>query len=142
MTRSAGIGLPDEFNDLADRENDVQFQKRFTEYLGTRYAPQILQEAGKTISDADRQRVQQIVGEIALLNDPAATAARLRDLHEFIVIAGRKNMETAMLNLAENGGSLDLPPLTPEEEERYNQLVAQYKPKRSSAKKDEDSDDE
>ena len=51
-------------------------------------------------------------------------------------------METAMLNLAQNGGSLDLPPLTPEEEERYNQLVAQYKPKRSSAKKDQDSDDE
>ena len=142
LTRSAGIGLPDEFNDLANKENDVQFQRRFSEYLGTRYAPQILQEAGKTISDADRQRVQQIVGEIALLNDPAATAARLRDLHEFIVIAGRKNMETAMLNLAENGGSLDLPPLTPEEEELYNQLVAKYKPTRSSAKKDEDSDDE
>lgn len=127
LSRAAGVGLPNEFSDLSRLETDVQFQKRFTEYLATRYAPEILQEAGKTISDADRQRVQQIVGEISALTDPTTTAARMRDLHEFIVLAGRRNMETAIVNLSRVGGTLEAPNLSKEEEQRYKQLVARYK---------------
>ena len=127
LGRSFGIGLADDFADLSRLETDTQYQKRFSEYLATRYAPQILQEAGKTISDADRQRVQAIVGEISMFTDPTTTAARMRDLHEFIILAGRKNMETAIVNLGRVGGSVQAPPLSEEEERRYNQLVAQYR---------------
>ena len=136
-----GFGLPDDFDEISKLEDDVAYQKRFTEYLATRYAPQILQEAGKTISDADRQRVQAIVGEIGKLKSPAGVAARMRELHEFIVLAGRKNMETAMVNLSRVGGSLEAGNLSPEEEQRYNQLVARYKitsaPKQQDKKEDE-----
>ena len=141
FAQAIGIGLPDDFDEISKLEDDVAYQKRFTEYLATRYAPQILQEAGKTISDADRQRVQAIVGEIGKLKSPAGVAARMRELHEFIVLAGRKNMETAMVNLSRVGGSLESGNLSPDEERRYNQLVARYKiasaPKQQEKKEDE-----
>lgn len=126
LGRSFGVGLSDNFSDLSRLETDTQYQKRFSEYLATRYAPEILQEAGKTISDADRQRVQAIVGEISLFTDPSTTAAKMRDLHEFIILAGRKNMETAIVNLGRIGGTVQAPPLSEEEDRRYRQLVAQY----------------
>ena len=126
LGRSFGVGLSDNFSDLSRLETDTQYQKRFSEYLATRYAPEILQEAGKTISDADRQRVQAIVGEISLFTDPSTTAAKMRDLHEFIILAGRKNMETAIVNLGRVGGTVQAPPLSEEEDRRYRQLVAQY----------------
>ena len=146
LGRSFGIGLADDFADLSRLETDTQYQKRFSEYLATRYAPQILQEAGKTISDADRQRVQAIVGEISMFTDPTTTAARMRDLHEFIILAGRKNMETAIVNLGRVGGSVQAPPLSEEEERRYNQLVASYRasapvPDQDRSEAEEDADE-
>lgn len=128
LGQSFGVGLPDDYESFKDIEDDVAYQKRFTEYLATRYAPQILQEAGKTISDADRQRVQQIVGEIALLKSPAGVAARMQDLHEFIVLAQRRNMETAIIGLNEVGGNMQPPKMSDEERQRYNSLLAKYKP--------------
>ena len=50
----------------------------------------------------------------------------MRDLHEFIILAGRKNMETAIVNLGRVGGTVQAPPLSEEEDRRYRQLVAQY----------------
>ena len=120
FAQSLGVGVPDDFEELSKLEDNVAYQKRFTEYLATRYAPQILQEAGKTISDADRQRVQAIVGEIGKLKSPAGVAARMKELHEFIVLAGRKNMETAIVNLSRVGGTLETPSLSKEEEARYS----------------------
>ena len=81
------------------------------------------------------------MGEIGKLKSPAGVAARMRELHEFIVLAGRKNMETAMVNLSRVGGSLESGNLSPDEERRYNQLVARYKiasaPKQQEKKEDE-----
>ena len=128
LGQSFGVGLPDDYESFKDIEDDVAYQKRFTEYLATRYAPQILQEAGKTISDADRQRVQQIVGEIALLKSPAGVAARMQDLHEFIVLAQRRNMEKAIIGLNSVGGDMRPPSLSDEERKRYQALLAQYTP--------------
>ena len=128
LGQSFGIGLPDDYESFKDIEDNVAYQKRFTEYLATRYAPQILQEAGKTISDADRQRVQQIVGEIALLKSPAGVAARMQDLHEFIVLAQRRNMETAIIGLNSVGGDMRPPSLSDEERQRYKSLLSKYTP--------------
>lgn len=141
FAQSLGIGVPNDFEELSKLEDNVAYQKRFTEYLATRYAPQILQEAGKTISDADRQRVQAIVGEIGKLKSPAGVAARMKELHEFIVLAGRKNMETAIVNLSRVGGTLETPPLSKEEEARYNQLVAKYQAS-PAPEKEEKTEDE
>ena len=140
FAQSLGIGIPDDFEQIVAMEDDVAFMKRFTEYLGTRYAPEILQEAGKTISDADRARVQAIVGDIKKLTSPAAVAARMKDLHEFVVLAGRKNMETAIVNLGRVGGTLQSPPLSDEEEKRYNQLVSRYKVTSTSKDSKEEED--
>ena len=63
---SGAFGFRDygSFPEAAKGENPGQYQKRFLEYMSAKFAPEILQETGKTISDADRKRVQEIVGRI------------------------------------------------------------------------------
>ena len=55
--------------------------------LSAQNAPEILGESGKTISDADRERVAQIVTEIKTLSgdDPSAILAKMMDLKYYIV---------------------------------------------------------
>ena len=55
-------------------------------------APEILGEAGKTISDADRERVAAIVGEITLLTPEDELLAKMEQVHKFIVQRTRTNV--------------------------------------------------
>ena len=66
----------------------------------------------------------------------------MKELHEFIVLAGRKNMETAIVNLSRVGGTLETPSLSKEEEARYNQLVAKYQTSAAPDKEEEKTEDE
>ena len=54
--------------------------------IATEEAPAILGEAGKTISDADRQRVTDIVGDIGLLQDadPQIILNKLENVYKTI----------------------------------------------------------
>ena len=54
LTRSLGFLPITNFQSAVEGENNIQKQKRFLEWVSTSYAPEILQESGKTISDADR----------------------------------------------------------------------------------------
>ena len=65
--------------------------------IATQQAPEILGESGKTISDADRERVQEIVGKIGLLADadPQVIMTKLKSVYGLIVESGRNNLDTA-----------------------------------------------
>ncbi len=65
--------------------------------IATQEAPEILGESGKTISDADRERVQDIVGKIGLLADadPQVIMTKLKSVYGLIVESGRNNLDTA-----------------------------------------------
>ena len=65
--------------------------------IATQQAPEILGESGKTISDADRERVQNIVGKIGLLADadPQVIMTKLKSVYGLIVESGRNNLDTA-----------------------------------------------
>lgn len=67
------------------------------ERIATQQAPKILGEAGKTISDADRERVERIVGKIELLDgaDPQVILQKLESVYSLIVKSGRDNLDTA-----------------------------------------------
>tara|TARA_R100000329_G_scaffold43606_2_gene40815 strand:- start:627 stop:2798 length:2172 start_codon:yes stop_codon:yes gene_type:complete len=67
--------------------------------IQAQYAPQILQEAGKTISDADRARVEQIVGGLDAVTSPEQLTDKIRRIHEDIIGLGRANVQQAYNNL-------------------------------------------
>ena len=71
-------------------------------------AAEILQESGKTLSDADRKFVQQIVGDVNFLEgDEAVLRAKLSNLFNVIVKRGRENIKDAYNNLAVHGINID-----------------------------------
>ena len=53
--------------------------------IQAKYAPQILGETGKTISDADRQRVAQIVGELKFIQNPEDLKAAVERVFKYII---------------------------------------------------------
>ena len=71
--------------------------KIILERIATQQAPEILGESGKTISDADRERVTRIVGDIGLLAkaDPQVIMQKLKSVYGLIVESGRNNLDTA-----------------------------------------------
>jgi len=99
LGRAFGINVD---ADLSPLEQAKQTLKR----IEVRRTAEILGEAGKTISDADRALVTQIVGEIGGLTLTDLTGAdakrlvnRLSELHEIIVVKGRSNLDTARQRL-------------------------------------------
>jgi hypothetical protein len=99
LGRAFGINVD---ADLSPLEQAKQTLKR----IEVRRTAEILGEAGKTISDADRALVTQIVGEIGGLTLTDLTGAdakrlvnRLKELHGIIVVKGRNNLDTARQRL-------------------------------------------
>ena len=95
--RNFGIGL-------GDKTAPVEQAKFFLDRIQTQFAPQILQEAGKTISDADRERVKRVAGQIDLLiADESQVLAKVREIYKLVVDAERTNLDTAYGTLDEMG---------------------------------------
>ena len=127
---SGAFGFRDygSFPEAAKGEDAPQYQKRFLQYMSAKFAPEILQETGKTISDADRKRVQEIVGRISLLTDPAEVAARVAELYRFIVVAKKRNMESAVVNLNSVSGADQMTyGISQKDKDEYERLKNIYK---------------
>ena len=88
--RGFGINVDQSLDPVAEAK--IILQK-----IATQQAPEILGESGKTISDADRERVQNIVGKIGLLADadPQVIMTKLKSVYGLIVESGRNNLDTA-----------------------------------------------
>ena len=90
--------------------------------IQARYAPQILQEAGKTISDADRQRVEQIVGGLEFVTTKEQLTDKIRRIHEDIIGLGRANVRQAYDNL-QGMTDYDISRLMPRTQTRASQTL-------------------
>ena len=86
------------------------------------YAPQILKEAGKTISDADRARVEQIVGGLDAVTSPEQLTDKIRRIHEDIIGLGRANVQQAYDNL-QDMTDYDISKLLPRTQTRANEAL-------------------
>jgi len=88
--RGFGINVDQSLDPVAEA-------KIILERIATQQAPEILGESGKTISDADRERVTRIVGDIGLLAkaDPQVVMTKLKSVYGLIVESGRNNLDTA-----------------------------------------------
>jgi len=125
LTRAIGFLPITNFKQAVEGEDDVQKQKRFLQWVSTSYAPEILQEAGKTISDADRVRVNQLVGEIKALSDPRTIATRVNQLHGLIIQSSRAKLSQGYEMLNRVGGGVELQPLSEEDKAELAELRKQ-----------------
>tara|TARA_R100001224_G_scaffold59228_1_gene35101 strand:+ start:5262 stop:7160 length:1899 start_codon:yes stop_codon:yes gene_type:complete len=72
---------------------------RILENLAMKKAPDILGESGKTISDADRERVERIVGQLKAFGDIRTQRARIQDLFNDIVLGAESDIIEGITNL-------------------------------------------
>jgi len=122
LTSALGFLPIKNFETAVKGENDIQKQKRFLEWVSTSYAPEILQESGKTISDADRERVNRLVGEIKMLQDPRLVAARVNQLHTLIIKSSRAKLSEGYRRLNQFGAGAASPTLNEDQRKELDQL--------------------
>ena len=77
----------------------TQQMKMILGKLAAQEAPSILGEAGKTISDADRIRVTQIIGEITATTDARELGVKFQNLFNDIVLGAENDIRGALSTL-------------------------------------------
>ena len=105
---------------FGDEATETDKMKKILTKLQAKNAPSILGEAGKTISDADRQMVKDIVGDITIMSDPRLLAEKFEGLFNDIVMKADSDISQALSTLNRYtgrniGGTLGEGPLNEEE---------------------------
>ncbi len=84
--------------------NPTEKLKLFLTKLQAQNAKEILGEAGKTISDADRLLVQSIVGDVKVLTNPDVLAEKMSQLYNDIIIKKEREIFSALETLDRYSG--------------------------------------
>ena len=84
--------------DFKDDQTKTQKIKLILNRIQSKYAPQILGETGKTISDADRERVARIVGELGFFNNPEDLKAAIGRIFDDIIGQQERKLKQGVLN--------------------------------------------
>ena len=84
--------------------NSTEKLKLFLTKLQAQNAKEILGEAGKTISDADRLLVQSIVGDVKVLTNPDVLAEKMSQLYNDIIIKKEREIFSALETLDRYSG--------------------------------------
>tara|TARA_R110000824_G_C15090708_1_gene665318 strand:- start:258 stop:1064 length:807 start_codon:yes stop_codon:yes gene_type:complete len=92
VTLGRNLGL-----DLGDGPTDIKTAQTMLKQIAVREATNILQESGKTLSDNDRKRVEELVGEIDFSSgDKALVKKKLKEIHYLTVIKPQQNLDKAV----------------------------------------------
>jgi hypothetical protein len=119
ITDSGAVTMPGQIGDsitsfgnalglnLSDQATETDKVKYILNSIAAKKAPAILGEAGKTISDGDRERVREIVGALGMTTDPEALKLALTEVYDLIVVTGKKDVQQGIqtLNFYANKGS-------------------------------------
>jgi hypothetical protein len=104
---SLGLGMLQSFGVATDIKDDTARAKYILRTIQAGNAPLILGEAGKTISDADRKRVEDIVGNISVFDiesaRPEVLLQKLEKVYGLVVESARSNLDSAYNTLNEYG---------------------------------------
>jgi len=103
-----------------DGATETDKMKLILTRLQAKNAPSILGEAGKTISDADRQMVKDIVGNVTIMSDPELLKENFEALFNDIIMKADGVIKQALSTLNRYtgrniGGTLGEGPLNEEE---------------------------
>jgi len=104
---SIGLGMLQSFGVATDIKDDTARAKYILRTIQAGNAPLILGEAGKTISDADRKRVEDIVGNVSVFDiegaRPEVLLQKLEKVYGLVVETARTNLDSAYNTLNEYG---------------------------------------
>ena len=84
--------------DFKDEQTSTGKIKLILNRIQAKYAPQILGETGKTISDADRARVAKIVGELKAFQNPAELKAAIERIFGDIIGQQERKLKQGVIN--------------------------------------------
>ena len=84
--------------------NNTEKLKLFLNKLKAQNAKEILGEAGKTISDADRLLVESIVGNVGVLTNPDVLAEKMSQLYNDIILKKEREIFAALETLDRYSG--------------------------------------
>ena len=84
--------------------NDTEKLKLFLTKLQAQNAKEILGEAGKTISDADRALVMSIVGNVDVLTNPDLLSEKMNQLYNDIILKKERQIFSALQTLDRYSG--------------------------------------
>lgn len=91
--------------DVGDQPTDITKARTMLKEIAVREATNILQESGKTLSDNDRKRVEQLVGEISFASgDAELIKKKLKEIYNLTVLKPQKNLDRAVSWMEENAG--------------------------------------
>jgi hypothetical protein len=86
--------------DLGSGPTQIAQARKKLEKIQLLNATEILQESGKTLSDADRERVSKFVGQIDLASaDDALILQSLGRVYDIVLQARQRDLDTAVSNL-------------------------------------------
>jgi hypothetical protein len=98
-------GIAEAFGiNFVEGANATQKMKKILTQLQAKNAPAILGEAGKTISDADRQMVKDIVGNVTIMSSPDLLAEKFQDLFNDIIMSTDADIKQALSTLNRYSG--------------------------------------
>ena len=91
--------------DVGDQPTDITKARTMLKEIAVREATNILQESGKTLSDNDRKRVEQLVGEISFASgDAELIKKKLKEIYNLTVLKPQQNLDRAVSWMEENAG--------------------------------------
>ncbi len=90
-------GIAEAFNiNFVEGTNATQKMKKILTQLQAKNAPRILGEAGKTISDADRQMVKDIVGNVTIMSSEDLLSEKFTDLFNDIILGAENDIRQGL----------------------------------------------
>jgi len=91
--------------EVGDEPTDISKARVKLKEIAVREATNILQESGKTLSDNDRKRVEELVGEISFLSaDAKLIKSKLKEIYNLTVLKPQDNLDVAIDWLDRNAG--------------------------------------
>ena len=105
MVSTVFTGLRNLGFDIGDEPTDIAQARTMLKEIAVREATNILQESGKTLSDNDRKRVEDLVGEISFVSgDAALIKKKLKEIYKLTVEKPQQNLDRAIDWLDQNAG--------------------------------------
>ena len=105
MVSTVFTGLRNLGFDIGDQPTDIAQARTMLKEIAVREATNILQESGKTLSDNDRKRVEDLVGEISFVSgDAALIKKKLKEIYKLTVEKPQQNLDRAIDWLDQNAG--------------------------------------
>ena len=94
--------------DVGDQGTNLQQLKYILKTIEVSETANILGEAGKTLSDVDRQLVRDVVGQIDFANaDEGLLKDKLREIYSLVITRGKQNIADSYKTLSRYGVNVD-----------------------------------